>query len=125
LFRGRRTTRILLKIIVGQRVNVATASVPGPRRPGSLAGAPVLEVFPILPLLGNQPIGVGAVSYAGTLGIGVTVDRHEASGLAALVAGMRDELRSLGSPDHDELSRPVDRPAVPVRGGSDVDIPLR
>lgn len=123
LFRGRRTTRILLKIIIGQRVNVATASVPGPRRPGSLAGARVLGVFPILPLLGNQPIGVGAVSYAGTLGIGVTIDRAEAPDLATLLAGMRDELRALGSPELGELLRPAIG-ATPVRGGSDVDIRL-
>jgi hypothetical protein len=97
LFRGRLATRILLKAVIAQRVNVTTASIPGPRRRLYLAGAPVLEVFPVLPLLGNQPLGVGAVSYAGRLGIGIAADRDALPDIAVFASGVRDELAALAA----------------------------
>jgi len=39
---------------------------PGPVLPLYLAGARVLEVVPVLPLVGKVALGVGALSYAGT-----------------------------------------------------------
>jgi WS/DGAT/MGAT family acyltransferase len=96
LFRGRLATRLLLKAIVAQRVNLTTACVPGPRRPAYFAGARVLEVFPMLPLIGNEPIGIGAVSYADGFGLGITVDADAVPDIEALAAGVRDELQTLG-----------------------------
>jgi diacylglycerol O-acyltransferase / wax synthase len=40
------------------------ANVAGPRLSLHFAGAPVLEVFPVVPLMGNVSVGVGALSYA-------------------------------------------------------------
>ena len=87
--------RLLLKLVIAQRVNVTTASIPGPRRLPFLAGAPVLEVFPVLPLVGNEPIGVGAVSYADTFNIGIAVDHDAVPDLEVLAAGVGDELAAL------------------------------
>jgi WS/DGAT/MGAT family acyltransferase len=95
LFRNRLTTRLLLKIVMRQRVNVISASVPGPTWPLFLAGARVLEIAPVLPLLGNQPLGVGAVSYAGTIGIAVVADHDLIPDLDTFVAGFRQELDAL------------------------------
>jgi len=95
LFRNRLTTRLLLKVVIRQRVNVISASIPGPTWPLFLAGARVLEVAPVLPLLGNQPLGVGAVSYAGTIAIAVVADREVGDDLDTFVAGLRDELDAL------------------------------
>lgn len=95
IFRGRLVARLLLKLVIAQRVNITTASIPGPRRPAYFAGAPVLEVFPVLPLVGNEPIGVGAVSYADTFNIGIAVDRNAVPDIEALAAGVRDELAAL------------------------------
>ena len=67
--------RLLLMAVMRQRVNVTSASIPGPKMPLYLAGARVLEVFPVLPLIANEPLGVGALSYAGALTIGITADR--------------------------------------------------
>ena len=67
--------RLLLMAVMRQRVNVTSASIPGPKMPLYLAGAGVLEVFPVLPLIANEPLGVGALSYAGALTIGITADR--------------------------------------------------
>jgi WS/DGAT/MGAT family acyltransferase len=104
LFRGRLLTSLLLKLVLAQRVNVTTACIPGPARRCYLAGARVLEVFPILPLIGNQPLGIGAVSYAGTLCIGITADRGVLPDIDALVRGVRAELDALAAAS--EATRP-------------------
>jgi diacylglycerol O-acyltransferase len=96
LFRGRITRRLLLKAIVRQRVNVTSASIPGPEVPLYLAGGRVLEVFPVLPLIGNEPLGVGALSYAGTFNIGVVADRDAYPDIDVFAAGVREELHALG-----------------------------
>lgn len=105
LFGGPLVRGLLLKAVVRQRVNVTTASVPGPIRPLSFAGAPVLEVFPLVALMGNVPLGIGAVSYAGTWNIGLAVDSDAFPDLEVLAAGVRDELSSLGveASMHDRL----------------------
>jgi diacylglycerol O-acyltransferase / wax synthase len=96
LFRGRIARRLLLKAVIRQRVNVTSASIPGPEAPLYLAEARVLEVFPVLPLIGNEPLGVGALSYAGTFNVGVVADRDAYPDLDAFAAGARQELHALG-----------------------------
>jgi WS/DGAT/MGAT family acyltransferase len=100
LFRGRIARRLLLMAVMRQRVNATTADIPGPEVPLYLAGAQVLEVFPLLPLIANEPLGVGALSYAGRFGVGVVADRDAYPDLDAFAAGMRDELHALGVPTH-------------------------
>jgi diacylglycerol O-acyltransferase / wax synthase len=96
LFGGRIARRLLLMAVVRQRVNVCSASIPGPQVPLYLAGAPVLEVFPVLPLIANEPLGVGALSYAGAFSIGVVADRDAFPDLDVFTAGVRQALRALG-----------------------------
>jgi diacylglycerol O-acyltransferase len=95
LFRGRFVTMLLLRAVMAQRVNITTASIPGPPRTGYLAGAPVLEIFPVIPLLGNEVLGVGAITYADTFTIGITADADAVADLDVLAAGIRDELAEL------------------------------
>ena len=96
LFGGRIIRRLLLMAVIRQRVNVTSASIPGPQAPLYLAGARLLEVFPVLPLIANEPLGVGALSYAGTFGIGVVADRDAYPDLDVFTAGVREELHALG-----------------------------
>jgi WS/DGAT/MGAT family acyltransferase len=96
VIRGRVASRILLVAVMRQRVNVTTASIPGPTTPLHLCGATVLEVFPVLPLIANEPLGVGALSYAGRLGIGVVADPAAYPDLARFLAGGVDALLALG-----------------------------
>jgi diacylglycerol O-acyltransferase / wax synthase len=51
--------------------NLIVTNVPGPTVPLYLLGARLLEAFPIVPLLGNQGLGVAALSYDGQLTLGV------------------------------------------------------
>jgi len=88
----------MLVAVMRQRVNVATASVPGPTVPLHLAGARVLEVVPVLPLIANEPLGLAALSYAGALAIGVVADPDAYPDLDTFLAGARQELHQLGVP---------------------------
>jgi diacylglycerol O-acyltransferase len=109
LFRGRIARRLMLKAVIRQRVNATSASIPGPTVPLYLAGARVLEVFPVLPLIANEPLGVGALSYAGAFNIGVVADRDAYPDIDVLATGMREELHDLGvavEPGDDVRSSP-------------------
>jgi diacylglycerol O-acyltransferase / wax synthase len=103
LIRGRLVRRLMLFAVMRQRVNVTTASIPGPTVPLYLTGARVVEVFPALPLIANEALGVGALSYAGAFSIGVVADRDAYPDLDVFVAGAREELDTLGVPTHPTL----------------------
>jgi WS/DGAT/MGAT family acyltransferase len=90
--------RLLLLAVMRQRVNATSASIPGPKHPLYLAGARILDVFPLLPLVADEPLGVGALSYAGAWTIGIAVDGDAVPDLDVLAAAMTDELRRLGLP---------------------------
>jgi diacylglycerol O-acyltransferase / wax synthase len=100
LIRGRLVRRFMLFAVMRQRVNVTTASIPGPAVPLYLTGARVLEVCPVLPLIANEPLGVGALSYAGAFTIGVVADRDAYPDLDVFVAGAGQALDTLGVSTH-------------------------
>jgi hypothetical protein len=106
--------RLVLSAVMRQRVNLTTASIPGPTRPLYLAGARVLDVYPVLPLVANEPLGVGAISYAGDLTIGITADPGVYPDLDALSGAIRDDLLSLGV----ATLPPFEGRAFPARTGS-------
>jgi hypothetical protein len=96
LVRGRLARRLVLFAVMRQRVNVTTACIPGPARPMYLCGARLLEVVPVLPLIANEPLGVGALSYAGQFTVGVVADRDAFADLDVFVHGARARLEALG-----------------------------
>ena len=89
--------RMLLRLLDRQPVNVTTADLPGPPEPVFLAGARVLEVYPVLPLIGTVTLGVGALSYAGRIGILAVADRDAFPDLEVFATGVREELRALAA----------------------------
>ena len=115
LFGGRVARRLLLMAVMRQRVNLCSASIHGPEVPHYLAGARVLEVFPILPLIANEPLGVGALSYAGRFTIGVVADRDAYPDLDAFAAGLGEELHALGVPTHPTSICPTGEMVTHVR----------
>ena len=68
-----------------------------------LAGARVLELFPIVSLLGNLTLIVAVLSYAGQLTLTAAADRDTCSDVEVFVEGVQDTL--------DALSRPLLAPA--------------
>ncbi len=107
LFRNVPIQRAFLRLAPRQHVvNTYAANVPGPPVPLYFAGARVLEVFPIVPLLGNLSIGVGALSYAGQFNITAVADRETCPDLDVFVEGAR---RSLDALADSVASRPASR----------------
>jgi hypothetical protein len=98
LIRGRLTRRLMLILAMRQRVNVATASIPGPTVPLYLLGARLIEVFPILPLIANEPLAVGALSYSGALNIGIAADPDAIPDIDVFTVALSAELEALGAP---------------------------
>jgi hypothetical protein len=80
-------------------MNVYVANVPGPPVPLYLDRAPLLEVFPIVPIMGNLTLGVGALSYAGQFNVTVVADRDACPDFHVFVDAARSSL--------DELARSI------------------
>jgi WS/DGAT/MGAT family acyltransferase len=81
-------------------MNVYIANVPGPPVPLYLAGAPLAEVFPVVPLMGNIPLGIGALSYAGQFNITVVADRHGCPDAEIFTAALQASLDNLTHAAH-------------------------
>jgi len=78
-------------------MNTYAANVPGPPVPLYFAGAPLLEAFPMVPILGNVSLGVGALSYAGQFNLTAVADRDLCSDLEVFVKGMGSSLDALAA----------------------------
>jgi WS/DGAT/MGAT family acyltransferase len=96
VLRSRALQRAALWLLARQRAyNVYLANVPGPRAELSLAGARLLEVFPVVPLLGNLTLGVGALSYAGRFAVLAVGDRQLCPDLDVFTAALDGDLQAL------------------------------
>lgn len=62
------------RVYTSQFFNVIVSYVPGVPRPGTLAGAPVLSAYPIVALARDVPIGVAAMRWGLTVGVGLLLD---------------------------------------------------
>lgn len=99
LFRFSRVQRNVMKFMTRQRwANTYAANVPGPPMLLYFAGAPVLELFPLVPLTGNVTIGVGALSYAGQFNVTVVADEDACPDIDVFTSGFEDALSALARP---------------------------
>jgi diacylglycerol O-acyltransferase / wax synthase len=98
LFRNVPIQRVALRLAPHQRVmNTYAANVPGPPVPLYFAGAPLLEVFPVVPIMANVSLGVGALSYAGQFNITAVADREACPDLEVFAEGVRGSLDALAA----------------------------
>jgi diacylglycerol O-acyltransferase / wax synthase len=80
--------------------NLAVTNLAGPPVPLYLFGARLLEMYPYVTVTGNLGTIFGIVSYADTIGVGITVDADvvpDVGRLAAAVAAAGDEVASAGA----------------------------
>ncbi|OLT01361.1 hypothetical protein BJF90_32435 [Pseudonocardia sp. CNS-004] len=70
-----------------RHINLFVTNVPGPPRPLWLAGARLLDAAPVAPLAADVPVGIAALSYAGTLTVTVNADTA-VSDVAVLAEGI-------------------------------------
>ncbi len=88
--------RLMLRMMAHQHMaNVYLANVPGPPTPLYLAGARILEMFPVVPLTGNVTLGIGVLSYAGQLNATVVADPHAVPDLPVFLTGIQRALTDL------------------------------
>jgi WS/DGAT/MGAT family acyltransferase len=96
LFRNVPIQRAALRLAARQRViNTYVTNVPGPPVQLFFAGTPLLEVFPVVPIMGNVSLGVGALSYAGQFNLTAVADRELCPDLDVFAQGMRRSLHEL------------------------------
>jgi diacylglycerol O-acyltransferase / wax synthase len=95
MFRSRLLRGAMLKLIARQRVNVVSADLQGPQTPLYFAGAQLIELFPLLNLLGNESLGVGALSYAGQFNVMAVADADAYPDIDIFATSARDDLRTL------------------------------
>jgi hypothetical protein len=101
----------IFRFIAGQRlwyrafprqraVNLVVTNVAGPPVPVYLAGARLLELFPMVSVMGNLTLVVAVLSYAGQLNITAVADRGGCPDLDVFVRGVRhafDDLTRTGA----------------------------
>jgi diacylglycerol O-acyltransferase / wax synthase len=98
----------IFRFVAGQRawywhfprqrsVNLVVTNVPGPPAPLYLAGARLLELFPVVPVMGNLTFVVSVLSYAGQLNLTAVADRELCPDLEVFVQGVRRSLDALAA----------------------------
>lgn len=81
--------RALPRVTGSGPVNMIVTNVPGPRFPLYLAGAKLLAMYPIVPLIPGGGLGVALFSYEGTLCWGFNGDAELVPDLAAFADDVR------------------------------------
>src|SRR5215472_9569391 len=76
-------------------VNLVVTNLAGPPVPLYLAGAPLLELFPMMPVMGNLTLVVAVLSYAGQLNLTATADRDACPDVELFVESVRSALGDL------------------------------
>jgi WS/DGAT/MGAT family acyltransferase len=75
--------------------NMVVTNVPGPQFPVYLLGAPLREIYPLVPLFTNQGLGVALFSYDGRLFWGFNADWDALPDLHDVVSGVEAEFALL------------------------------
>jgi diacylglycerol O-acyltransferase / wax synthase len=96
LFRFVAVQRASYRLLAHQRsVSLSVTNVPGPPVPLYLAGAPLLELFPAPPIIGNMTLNVGVLSYAGQLNLTAMADQATCPDVELFTHGVQSALDDL------------------------------
>jgi diacylglycerol O-acyltransferase len=77
------------------QINLVITNVPGPQFPMYLAGAEMLQTYPVPPLLPGFSMSVGVTSYDGGVYYGITADRDALPDIEVLGQCVREALDEL------------------------------
>jgi diacylglycerol O-acyltransferase len=77
--------------------NLVVTNVPGPQQPLYLLGHRLRALYPVVPLAGNQALGVAVMSYDGRLGFGLLGDYDALADLDVLAGFLRRSIDALAS----------------------------
>jgi diacylglycerol O-acyltransferase len=96
LFRLVAVQRASYRFLAHQRsVNLSVTNVPGPPVSLYLAGARLLELFPVAPIQGNVTLTVAVLSYAGQLNLTAIADWDTCPDIEVFTQGVRGALDDL------------------------------
>jgi diacylglycerol O-acyltransferase len=79
----------------GRGHQIVITNVPGPQDPVYMAGEPVAEVYPCIPLSGSRAISIGVTSYRGKVFFGLVADRDAVPDADVLAQCIDDALIEL------------------------------
>ncbi len=85
--------------------NLTITNVPGPQQTLYAFGAPLREIHPLVPIASEYALGVAALSYDGTVSLGVVADRDTVPDLEVLLSAVRASVAELLSAARTELPR--------------------
>ena len=105
-------------------VNLVVTNVPGPQFPMYLAGAEMVETYPVPPLLSGFSVSVGVTSYDGAVYYGISADRDSLPDIDVLGQCVRESLDELvDSASESRLRAPRGRKRTPATPGTTQDPP--
>jgi hypothetical protein len=94
------------RVMARQRVfNLVVTNVPGPQFALYLQGREMREIFPMVPLAGNQAVGVAIMSYNGKINFGVAGDYDGMADLDDLAGDFGESFAELAEAAGVKLSR--------------------
>ncbi len=103
----------------GGSVNLVITNVPGPQFPMYLAGAEMVETYPVPPLLPGFSLSVGVTSYDGAVYYGISADRDALPDIEVLGQCVRESLDELvDSASDSRLRAPRGRKRTPDPGAA-------
>jgi WS/DGAT/MGAT family acyltransferase len=76
-------------------INMICTNVPGPQIPLYFHGAKILAIYPMVPLMEGQGLGVALTSYAGIMNIGFNADPDLLPDLDFFIEGMIESLKDV------------------------------
>jgi diacylglycerol O-acyltransferase len=88
-----------------QGVNVVITNVPGPQFPMYLAGAEMVETYPVPPLQPGFGVAIGVTSYDGGVYFGITADRDALPDIDVFGQCVREALDELVDSASDSRQR--------------------
>ncbi len=74
---------------------IVITNVPGPQETVFMAGEPVAEVYPCIPLTEHRTVSIGVTSYRGRVFYGITADREAVPDVDVLAQCIEDALAEL------------------------------
>ncbi len=75
--------------------NTLVTNIPGPQMALYQMGAQMLENYPVVPMLEEMGLGIGVMSYNGTMFWGITVDTDIVADAAPFCAALQRAVKSV------------------------------
>jgi WS/DGAT/MGAT family acyltransferase len=86
---------------------ILVTNVPGPSRKYTLGGAPLEEIYPLVPLFGSQVVSVAVVRYGGYLRVGVTSSWTDRAMVETFTRNLRQAFAEIPRAARDVAPAPV------------------